>query len=269
MSRDLCWPDIGQHLISAPGRRRSVQLRRKHCPRTVRQAKQRRCCSLLEHGVLFSLVLVILHQSIVFRCAVFLKTPCSRDTCSPPTTNADLSVCFRDWMVTRTRTASTAGAPFWKGRNGRRRNGWGRRWRSDYYYLGLVDTEKFCFFSILYNFLFWDGRNILVNMTSKWIERSVTPDLHLSSLRYVFGNRPFPVVGLEHNQHKIKAFYPLLDQLVCSASIRLSTAASSMPKKFGSHVWELSICWCMPQQPPRCPKYLGPSTAACTMLFII
>ena len=112
VSRDLCWPDIGQHLISAPGRRRSVQLRRKHCPRTVRQAKQRRCCSLLEHGVLFSLVLVILHQSIVFRCAVFLKTPCSRDTCSPPTTNADLSVCFRDWMVTRTRTASTAGAPF-------------------------------------------------------------------------------------------------------------------------------------------------------------
>ena len=139
----------------------------------------------------------------------------------------------------------------------------------DYYCLDLVDTEKFCFFSILYNFLFWDGRNILVNMTSKWIERSVTPDLHLSSLRYVFGNRPFPVVGLEHNQHKIKAFYPLLDQLVCSASIRLSTAASSMPKKFGSHVWELSICWCMPQQPPRCPKYLGPSTAACTMLFII
>ena len=74
MSRDLCWPDIGQHLISAPGRRRPVQLRRKHCPRTVREGKQGRCCSLLEHGVLFSLVLVILHQSIVFRCAIFLNT---------------------------------------------------------------------------------------------------------------------------------------------------------------------------------------------------
>ena len=140
-------------------------------------------------------------------CCFPQNTLFSRHICSPPTTNADLLACFRDWMVTRNRTVSTAGAPFWKGRNGRRQNGWGKRWRSDYYYLGLVDTEKFCFFSILYNFLFWDGRNILVNMTSKWIERSVTPDLHLLSLCYVFGNRPFPVVGLERNQHKIKALF--------------------------------------------------------------
>ena len=110
---------------------------------------------------------------------------------------------------------------------------------------GLVDKEKFCFFSILYNFLFWDGRNILVNMTSKWIERSVTPNLHLSSLRYVFGNRPFPVAGLEHNQHKIKAFYPLLGQLVCSTSTQGAARGHAFDPEWTCHTSPFPSGFCV------------------------